>query len=127
MDQLFAGIKFPEETYQYYFYTMSFASVTKYLLYGSFAPFLNKHFIVCFSNLRLILIPLDPVTGNPTLNVVELPISEVSGLSLKKGFFKTKITLNLSDGTIIKFNPNNICIGLSNHKANLTKLADMYA
>ncbi len=102
LDNLFKNILSSEDEYGYYFYSMSFATIGEYLLFGAFAPLLNKHLIVCFTKKRIILMELDPLTGN------------------------VKIELVFENGSSIRFTPNNICIGLSNHKNNLEKINQLY-
>lgn len=83
--------------------------------------------IVCVSNIRIILIEIDQFTGNPTENIIQIPVSELQNIKVKKGFFKTKLVLQFPDNNTVKFSPNNICIGLSNHKKNLIKLSELYS
>ena len=127
LDNLFRENLLPEENYSCYFYAMSFASTSKYILYGPFATLLNKHSIICFTSKRIICLELDPVTGNVMENINEIDLNVVNNITVKKGMLKTKIKVVFSDKSILEFSPNNICIGLSNHKKNLTKLQELYS
>ncbi|WP_341281127.1 hypothetical protein [Paenibacillus sp. FSL H8-0537] len=62
----------PDETYYYYFYVMSYAPLTKYLLYQSVTPFFNKHIIVCVTNKRILVCEMNPMNGKLTGNTVEI-------------------------------------------------------
>jgi len=126
-DQYFKQILESDETEHYYFYTMSFASLTKYLLFQSAAPLFNKHMIVCVTNKRILVFEMDPTTGKLTENAAGISLSDVKHLSIKKGLLKTKVKITFADDSAMQFSPNNFCIGLSNHKKNLIKLTAMYA
>ena len=126
LDNLFKENLLSEESYSYYFYAMSFASKSKYILYGPFATLFNKHSIICFTNKRIICLELDPVTGNVMNNINEIEFNIIKNVIVKKGMIKTKIKVVFLDESILEFSPNNICIGLSNHKKNLSKLQEMY-
>lgn len=125
-DQYFKENTEPEENYRYYFYVMKFAPLTKYLLYQQSAVLMNKHMIVCVTNKRILICEMDPITGKLTGNTFEMSLNDVKNISLEKGFLKTKVKITFSDDSSILFKPNNVCIGLSNHKMHLLKLKEMY-
>ena len=126
LDNVFKNRLSAEDEYGYYFYSMSFAPVGEYLLYGAFAPLLNKHLIVCLTKKRIILIELNPLTGNITENIAKIDIDCLAKIIVKRGMLKTKIDLVFLNGSSLRFKPNNICIGLSNHKNNLIKINGLY-
>ncbi|MDX8360744.1 PH domain-containing protein [Cytobacillus sp. IB215316] len=115
-----------EETYNHYFYVMSMAPLTKYLMFQQFAVLMNKHMAVSFTNKRIIICEMDSITGKFTEGLFDINLSDVKNVSLKKGLLKTKINITFSDDSGIMLKPNNFCIGLSNHKQNLTKLMKLY-
>lgn len=126
LDNYFKEKMQPDENYCYYFYTMTFASATKYIIFGAGAQLLNQHSIICFTNKRIIIIEMNPATGNLTENIGQIELSNVKKITVKKGLLKTKLLVTFCDESIMKIEPNNICIGLSNHKKNLTKLEELY-
>ncbi|PJI09040.1 MULTISPECIES: PH domain-containing protein [Clostridium] len=126
LNDAFKKILSPEDEYGYYFYSMSFASAGEYLLYGGSAMLLNKHLIVCFTKKRIILAEVNPITGDLTENVSDISMKNVTEVIVKKGILKTKIKLLFPNGSKLEFKPNNICVGLSNHKKNLLKLVELY-
>lgn len=125
-DQYFTNMAEPDETYRYYFYVMSFASLTKYLLFQGAAMLANKHMIVCVTNRRLLICEMDPTTGKLTGNPFGIDLNDVKSIALEKGWLKTKVKVTFNDDSAIQFKPNNFCIGLSNHKLHLQKLQEMY-
>ncbi|MFF2479986.1 PH domain-containing protein [Paenibacillus sp. NPDC058071] len=125
-DQYFKQIAEPDESYHYYFYVMKFASLTKHLIFQSAAPLFNSHMIVCVTNKRVIICQMDGTTGRLTGATFEASMNEVKNISLDKGLIKTKVRITFSDDSVAQFKPNNICIGLSNHKIHLLKLKEIY-
>ena len=105
---------------------MSFASLTKYLLFQEAAILANKHLIVSFTNKRVLICEMDAVSGKLTGNIFPIDLNSVKDISIKKkGLLKTKVKIKFSDDSEIMFKPNNFCIGLSNHKKNhLIKLTE---
>lgn len=126
LDDYFKEMLEEEETYNYYFYVMSFVPVTQYLRFQQMAIFLNKHMIISFTNKRILICEMSGLTGKLTENVLTIDLQEVKQISIKEGIMKTKIRIEFLDGSAIKFKPNNICIGLSNHKKHLNKLKELY-
>lgn len=125
-DQFFKEHALPEESYHYYFYVMKFAPLTKYLLFQEFAPFLNKHMIVCVTNRRIMVCEMNAVTGKLTENRFDISLNDVKNIALNKGFMKTKVRITFSDDSSVEFKPNNFCIGMSNHKKHLLQLKELY-
>lgn len=126
-DKLFDNLMVEGETHVHYFYVMKMASHSQYLAYGFGAIFSNKHCLAGFTNKRIILIELSPVTGNATENIAYLDLDEVEKVSVKRGIIKSNVTIQLKeDKGVLEMKPNSFTIGLSNHKKNLVKLEELY-
>lgn len=125
-DHYFKELLEPEETYNHYFYVMSFAPLTKYLLFQEASILANKHLIVSFTNKRILICEMDAVSGKLTGNIFPIDLNSVKDISIKKGFLKTKVKIKFSDDSETMFKPNNFCLGLSNHKNHLIKLTEKY-
>ncbi|AST90131.1 hypothetical protein BC6307_01945 [Sutcliffiella cohnii] len=126
MDQFLDEIMEPGEVEKQYFYVMSFAPLTNYLLFQEFTMLLNKHMIVAFTNKRILICEMDGTTGKMTGNFLPLDLQDVKEISFKRGLLKTTVKITFSDDSKIQIKPNNVCVGLSNHKKNLLALAERY-
>ncbi|MFD0589939.1 PH domain-containing protein [Paenibacillus sp. GCM10027627] len=125
-DEYFQQNAEPGESYHYYFYVVKLASFTKFLVFQGAANFLGSHTIVCVTNKRILICEMNQVTGNLTGATLEVNMDDVKNISLQKGFLKTKVKVTFPDDSYLVFKPNNICIGLSNHKLHLAKLKEMH-
>ncbi|MDC2863585.1 PH domain-containing protein [Bacillus sp. BP-3] len=126
-DKLFDKLRVEGETYVHYFYVMKMASHSQYLAFGLGALALNKHYLVGFTNKRIILIELSPATGDPTENIVYLELDKVEKVSVKRGMIKSNVTIKLiEDKGVIEMKPNSFTVGLSNHKKSLVELEKLY-
>lgn len=127
LDELFNEIKREDETYYYYFYTMKIAATSEYIKFGPSAV-LEKHLIICFTNKRIIMLEITPLTGKLNGNHKVINIEDVENIKVKRGLLKTKIVVTLkgNNGNLI-MNPNSFTFGLSNHKKNLIKLEEQYS
>ena len=126
-DKVFDKLMVEGETYVHYFYVMKMASHSQYLAFGLGALALNKHYLVGFTNKRIILIELSPVTGDPTENIVYLELDKVEKVSVKRGMIKSNVTIKLiEDKGVLEMKPNSFTVGLSNHKNGLVELEKLY-
>lgn len=127
-DKIFDKLMVEGETYVHYFYVMKMASHSQYLAYNFGAIGSNNHCLVGFTNKRIVLIELSPVTGNPTENITYLDLDEIEKVSVKRGMIKSNVTIKLKeDKGVLEMKPNSFTIGLSNHKKSLVKLEELYA
>lgn len=126
MDEVINQALTAEETYKHYFYVMGMKPLKNFLRYSYLAPFFNKHMIVCFTNKRILIFEMSGTTGKLTGESSEMLLSDVKQVTVKKGIIKTKITVTLSDNSVVLFTPNNFCVGLSNHKDGLLALKQLY-
>ncbi|WP_035437886.1 PH domain-containing protein [Bacillus sp. UNC322MFChir4.1] len=126
-DKVFDKLMVEGETYVHYFYVMNMASHSQYLVFGLGALALNKHYLVGFTNKRVILIELSPTTGDPTENIVYLELDKVEKVSVKRGMIKSNVTIKLiEDKGVLEMKPNSFTVGLSNHKKSLVELEKLY-
>ncbi|WP_242220205.1 PH domain-containing protein [Bacillus cereus group sp. BfR-BA-01380] len=126
-DKVFDKLMVEGETYVHYFYVMKMASTSQYLFFGLGALALNKHYLVGFTNKRIILIELSPATGNPTENIAHLDLYEVEKVSVKRGMIKSNVTIKLKeDKGVLEMKANSFTVGLSNHKKGLVELEKLY-
>ncbi|MGG2066907.1 PH domain-containing protein [Bacillus sp. S14(2024)] len=126
-DKTFDKLMVEGETYVHYFYVMKMASHSQYLAYGLGAIGLNKHYLVGFTNKRIFLIELTPVTGDTTENIIYLDLDKVEKVSVKRGIIKSNVTIKLKeDKGVLEMKPNSFTIGLSNHKKSLVELEELY-
>lgn len=126
-DKVFDKLMVEGETYVHYFYVMKMASHSQYLAFGLGALALNKHYLVGFTNKRIILIELSPVTGDPTENIVYLELDKVEKVSVKRGMIKSNVTIKLiEEKGVLEMKPNSFTVGLSNHKKSLVELEKLY-
>jgi hypothetical protein len=127
LDELFNEVAYEDESYFYYFYTMKMAATSEYIKFGPGAFLENQHQVICFTNKRIMMLELNPLTGKFNGNKIIIDIEDVEGIKVKRGLIKSKVIVTLKDnkGDII-MNPNSFTIGLSNLKKNLVKLQEMY-
>ena len=126
-DKVFDKLMVEGETYVHYFYVMKMASHSQYLAFGLGALALNKHYLVGFTNKRIILIELSAATGDPTENIVYLELDKVEKVSVKRGMIKSNVTIKLiEDKGVLEMKPNSFTVGLSNHKKSLVELEKLY-
>ncbi|SFJ73843.1 MULTISPECIES: PH domain-containing protein [unclassified Bacillus (in: firmicutes)] len=126
-DKVFDKLMVEGETYVHYFYVMKMASTFQCLAFGLGALGLNKHYLVGFTNKRILLIELSPATGNVTENITHLDLDKVEKVSVKRGILKSNITLKLKeDKGILEMKLNSFTVGLSNHKKGLVELEKLY-
>lgn len=128
LDALFNEVAYEDELYFYYFYTMKMAATSEYLKFGPGAFLENQHQVICFTNKRIMMLELNPLTGKFNGNKIIINIEDVEDIKVKRGLIKSKVivTLKGNKGDIV-MNPNSFTIGLSNHKKNLVKLQKMYS
>ncbi|MBY0599205.1 PH domain-containing protein [Bacillus bingmayongensis] len=127
LDELFDELKIEGETYFYYFYTMKMASTSEYFKLGFGALLENEHQIICFTNKRIMLLEITPLQGKFNGNKKYIDMKDVESVKVKRGWFKTKITVTLTGnrGDIV-IKSNSFTIGLSNQRKNLISLEKMY-
>lgn len=92
---------------------MKMTATSVYIKYGPGAFLENQHQVICFTNKRIMMLELNPLTGNKkTIN-----IKDVENIKVKRELIKTKVIVTLkSDKGDIIMNPNSFTIGFSNYK-----------
>ena len=75
---------------------MSFAPLTKYLLFQEATILANKHLIVSLQIKRIFICEMDAVSGKLTGNIFPIDLNSVKDISIKKSFLKTKVNIKFS-------------------------------
>ena len=116
----------PDETYSYYFYCVITASAGEIMLLGNLAGLANKYYIVNMTNKKVHIYGLD-MMGKPKDYSIILNES-ILNIKIKNWLFGLglKITLEMTNGSKIKFKANKHTVGLTNQKNNLMKIEEMY-
>ncbi|GLV67533.1 hypothetical protein Bmyc01_62020 [Bacillus mycoides] len=127
LDDLFEELKIEGETYFYYFYSYITPSASEYFTYGLGALVDLKHLIICFTDKRLMVLEIS-MSGKFTGNIKCIDMKDIESVKVKKGLFRTKITVTSTGnrGDIV-IKANSFTIGLSNQKKNLIKLEKKYS
>lgn len=127
LDDLFQDMKIEGETYFYYFYTYSLPTPSSQFKYGLGSLAGIEHLIICFTEKRLIFLEIT-MMGKYTGNMEVINMDTIGTIKVKKGFFKTKITVTDKEGGgEMVINTNSFTFGLSNQKKNLKELANLYS
>ncbi|MED1412467.1 MULTISPECIES: PH domain-containing protein [Bacillus] len=127
LDDLFEELKIEGETYFYYFYSYVTPSASEYFKYGLGALADLEHLIICFTDKRLMVLEIS-MSGKFTGNIKCIDMKDIENVKVKKGLFRTKITVTSTGnrGDIV-IKANSFTIGLSNQKKNLIKLEKKYS
>ncbi|MFE7696847.1 hypothetical protein ACFU39_27595, partial [Bacillus tropicus] len=74
LDELFNEVAYEDESYFYYFYTMKMAATSEYIKFGPGAFLENQHQVICFTNKRIMMLELNPLTGKFNGNKIIIDI-----------------------------------------------------
>ncbi|PHE64318.1 hypothetical protein COF68_05605 [Bacillus toyonensis] len=129
LDNLFEGIKVEGEENFYYFYNTVMSTNTHNSILGTGLNLKSKTSpqIVCFTEKRIIIFNIDPITGEIDGNKVEVDIEDNVRVVLTRGIMSSTVIVETlhSRGKVV-FKPANYMVGLSNHKTSLIKLYHLY-
>ena len=107
----------------FYVYGYQEPSLWKSILYfGDFSPFANKHYLICLTNSKLLMIQVNLNYEEKDIRAIDF--SEIERVKIKKTFMLKKITIYLRDGTRYRIYTNYKVGGIKKQKENLQYLCN---
>lgn len=84
----------------------------------------GKNYLIGISDKRVFIVNIHSLSLE-ILSTEDIILNNISNITVKRGYFKTKITLQTENERIV-YKVRNICIGLSEHRNNLIQLNTIY-